>query len=199
MSHSAQKSAEKSNLGREDWLKATLALLAETGGPEGIRIDALCRRLGVTKGSFYWHFKSRSDLIDSLIDYWSGQFHHDVQAELGTVPSDQPLAFLQALTDFWRSGSFASTDAAMRRWAATDPRVAQAIACADHIIMDRMVEMFQGLGKSAAEARDLAFVLIAIGVATPQLAHLRDTSTPLAEEQEAQNVLRLILGNSENR
>ncbi len=196
MSQAAQKTAEKGSLGREDWLKASLALMAETGGPEGIRIDVLCRQLGVTKGSFYWHFKSRSDLIDGLIDYWSGQFHLEVQEELGTVPADQPMEFLQALTDYWRSGSFASTDAAMRRWAATDPRVAKAIASADHIIMDRMVDMFQGFGKSAEEARDLAFILIAVGVAAPQLAHLRDTSATLPKDQDMRNFLQLVLGAS---
>lgn len=194
MGQMAQKSAEKTNLSREDWLKAALDLLAATGGPEGIRIDVLCATLGVTKGSFYWHFKGRAALIDGLIDYWAGQFHLEVQDELGTVPADQPLEFLRALTDFWRSGSFASTDAAMRRWAASDERVAKAIASADHIIMDRLAAMFRGLGKSEGEAQQLAFMLIAIGVASPQLTHLRDTSSPQAEDEWAQQIQRLVIG-----
>ena len=39
----------------DDWIQAGFALLAD-GGPNALRIDRLCERLGVTKGSFYWHF-----------------------------------------------------------------------------------------------------------------------------------------------
>ena len=185
----------KKIIDKEGWVEKGFQKFAKQG-INGIVVEKISKELGCSKSSFYWHFKSRSDLIDGLIDYWSGQFHLEVQEELGTVPADHPMEFLQALTDYWRSGSFASTDAAMRRWAATDPRVAKAIASADLIIMDRMVDMFQGFGKSAEEARDLAFILIAVGVATPQLAHLRDTSATLPKDQDMRNFLQLVLGAS---
>ncbi|MGB0920602.1 MAG: TetR/AcrR family transcriptional regulator [Alphaproteobacteria bacterium] len=189
----AQKMAETGRLSRDDWLRAALALLAETGEPDGIRIDPLCRRLGVTKGSFYWHFKGRADLIDGLIDYWAGRFHQEIQAELGAVPKDEPLEFLVALSDFWKSGSFVSTDAAMRRWAAMDVRVAAAIESADNFIMDHLVAMFEALGKPATAARRMAFMLIALGVAAPQLTHLQDGGSDGAREQAMRDIQALIL------
>lgn len=193
MRPNVQKESENSRLGRDDWLRAALHLLAETGEPEGIRIDALCQRLSVTKGSFYWHFKGRADLIDGLIDYWAGRFHHEIQAELGKVPKDQPLEFLLALSEFWKAGSFTSTDAAMRRWAAMDARVAKAIQSADAFIMDHLVEMFVALGKPAAEAHRLAFVLMAVGVAAPQLTHLQDGGSDAAQEDAMRDIQQLIL------
>src|SRR5207247_4105060 len=50
-------------LGKDDWLRgARLALLRE--GPNGVRVEPLARELGVTKGSFYWHFHDREDLLE---------------------------------------------------------------------------------------------------------------------------------------
>ncbi len=45
-----------------DWAQAALQLIAEAG-LGALTVEALAARLGVTKGSFYWHFKGRSDLL----------------------------------------------------------------------------------------------------------------------------------------
>src|SRR5438128_10889157 len=52
-----------------DWLKAArLALLHR--GPDAVRVEPLARGLGVTKGSFYWHFKDRNALLEALLREW---------------------------------------------------------------------------------------------------------------------------------
>ena len=56
-------------LGREDWIHAALGMLKERG-VDGLKIVGLAERLGVTSGSFYWHFADRSDLLASLLGYW---------------------------------------------------------------------------------------------------------------------------------
>jgi len=54
------------DLGQDDWLRAArLALLR--GGVEAVRVEKLARDLGVTKGSFYWHFKDRDELLELLL------------------------------------------------------------------------------------------------------------------------------------
>src|ERR1041385_3058034 len=56
-------------LDKNQWLRATrLALL--TGGPDAVRVEPLARELGVTKGSFYWHFGDRADLLEALLVEW---------------------------------------------------------------------------------------------------------------------------------
>jgi AcrR family transcriptional regulator len=47
---------------RSHWIGAGLDALA-TGGPEAMRVEALAQALGVTKGSFYWHFDDRGALL----------------------------------------------------------------------------------------------------------------------------------------
>ena len=61
---------EKKNrrLAREDWLHAALELLEE--GIDKIKVTPLAARLGVTSGSFYWHFKNRRELLDALLEFW---------------------------------------------------------------------------------------------------------------------------------
>ena len=65
-----QTSAKKSpQLSREDWVEAAITLLVE-GGIDTVQITQLARRLCVSRGSFYWHFENREDLLDALVDVW---------------------------------------------------------------------------------------------------------------------------------
>ncbi len=63
----------KSNqLNRSDWLKAALELLSSSG-IGAVKIVPLAKKLGVTSGSFYWHFKHRPELYGALLEYWERQ------------------------------------------------------------------------------------------------------------------------------
>ncbi|HXD53500.1 MAG TPA: helix-turn-helix domain-containing protein, partial [Solirubrobacteraceae bacterium] len=53
----------------EDWERAALAAIRD-GGPEAVAVEPLARRLGVTKGSFYWHFANRDGLLGAAIARW---------------------------------------------------------------------------------------------------------------------------------
>ena len=52
-----------------DWAEAALQLVAEAG-LGALTISALASRLGVTKGSFYWHFKGRPELLSAALTRW---------------------------------------------------------------------------------------------------------------------------------
>jgi AcrR family transcriptional regulator len=56
-------------LSREDWINAALQALADDG-PSGVAVERLAARLGTTKGSFYWHFKDRQELISEALGTW---------------------------------------------------------------------------------------------------------------------------------
>ena len=56
-------------LGQEDWLVAALDVLSKHG-IEKVKVEPLALYLGVTKGSFYWHFKNREALLTQMVDYW---------------------------------------------------------------------------------------------------------------------------------
>jgi len=62
-------SKPKNSLTAEDWLDEALKVLAKEG-VKAIAVEPLAKRLGVTKGSFYWHFKNRDMLIAELLKFW---------------------------------------------------------------------------------------------------------------------------------
>lgn len=59
----------KRKMSREQWVRAALKVLA-TGGLQALSVEPMARRLGVTKGSFYWHFKNRDALLLATLSQW---------------------------------------------------------------------------------------------------------------------------------
>jgi len=76
--------AEPGRLSRDDW---ALAALTEIGklGHLAPSVEKLAQDLNVTKGSFYWHFKSREELVHAALTLWEKLATDDVIAELATV------------------------------------------------------------------------------------------------------------------
>lgn len=63
------KQERHARLSAEDWAQAALDLIAEQG-VAAVAVEPLARRLGVTKGSFYWHFPSRDALLVAALERW---------------------------------------------------------------------------------------------------------------------------------
>lgn len=68
---------ERTRLSAEDWERGALDVIAEQG-VAALAIEALARRLGVTKGSFYWHFPTREALLKAALERWEAQDTADV-------------------------------------------------------------------------------------------------------------------------
>lgn len=94
MSLKTEAIQEKNRLSAGDWQQAALDALSEAG-LQGIAIEMLAKRLGVTKGSFYWHFDSRDALIQAALELWESQEQEQVFGKLDTLPDAQ--ARLKAL------------------------------------------------------------------------------------------------------
>ena len=85
-SRNARKDAARSGtvqarLSKEEWLARALEVLGRKGAGE-LTIESMARHLGVTKGSFYWHFKDRADFFRQLIEYWDEHFTQTVIVEI---------------------------------------------------------------------------------------------------------------------
>ncbi|TZF91761.1 TetR/AcrR family transcriptional regulator [Cognatilysobacter lacus] len=63
------KSDRTGRLSADDWAQAALDMIAEQG-VGAVAVEPLARRLGVTKGSFYWHFPSRESLLAAALERW---------------------------------------------------------------------------------------------------------------------------------
>lgn len=74
----------RERLSIDDWVNAALERIAEDGLGK-LAIEPLAQRLGVTKGSFYWHFRSRNALLDAVLERWRQQGERDLLADLGAI------------------------------------------------------------------------------------------------------------------
>jgi AcrR family transcriptional regulator len=69
ISSAKQRPAARQNLSAEHWAEAALDAMA-AGGIDAVAVEPLARTMGVTKGSFYWHFESREALIRAALELW---------------------------------------------------------------------------------------------------------------------------------
>jgi AcrR family transcriptional regulator len=97
MTTTTKPDAAKERTGRlsaDDWASAALDLIAEQG-VAAVAVEPLARRLGVTKGSFYWHFPSREALLVAALERWEKMEQELLFGEL--EPINDPRARLRAL------------------------------------------------------------------------------------------------------
>lgn len=83
------KSVSRNCIDREAWIAAALEGVAR-GGFSEVRVLALAKTLGVSRGSFYWHFSDQEALIDAVIDRWRDlqiQFSDSIRPEPGEAPA----------------------------------------------------------------------------------------------------------------
>jgi AcrR family transcriptional regulator len=155
----------KQRLSREAWLGKGLEVLAEKGF-EAVRVEGLARLLGVTKGSFYWHFKDRADLRHSLLDYWVESTTVSVMDEVGALPASPPER-LERLARIITETGRARFDLSFRMWALADAAVARVVRRVDERRLEFVRTLFAGCGFKGREAelRARMFVYYALGEA----------------------------------
>jgi AcrR family transcriptional regulator len=88
-----KKAAKAQDLDKDAWIDAGLAAILE-GGLAAVAVEPLARRLGVTKGSFYWHFEDRNALLGAMVDRWV-KITDDLIAEVADAGA--PAERLEAL------------------------------------------------------------------------------------------------------
>lgn len=117
---------------RDAWVDAAMRAMA-AGGPEAVRVEALAKELGVSKGGFYWHFEDRRALLEETLDIWEKTGTEDVIASVDSEPAD-PRAKLRRLFELAPSakGLFA-VELALRDWSRRDEDVAERL----HRVDDR--------------------------------------------------------------
>ncbi len=171
------KKLERPRLSAEDWENAALDALAELG-VNGVSVEALARRLGVTKGSFYWHFQSRDALLRTALERWE---QHDMRNVIG--PAEALAEPGEALRELFRrtsrdvkshviySALLRSLDHAI---------VAEVIERVSSRRMDYLARAFRQLGMERSDAAHRArlayaayvgFLQLALQLGLPRLNH----------------------------
>ena len=111
-----------------DWLDEGLKVLAEAGLP-GLRVDALARRLGVTKGSFYHHFVDLADYRRALLAHYEESCTRRQLAANAGLPDDDPMARLWSLGEaaLAEEETHRGLEVMVRAWAAQDDDARQTL------------------------------------------------------------------------
>ncbi|QPC85296.1 TetR family transcriptional regulator [Mesorhizobium sp. NBSH29] len=146
---------------REDWILCALAALAE-GGVDAIKIERLARKLKVSKGSFYWHFKDRAALLSAVLDLWDGDFTQQLIDNAAHLPSPaERLRFLmvEALVATVSGVDSARAEAAVQAWASRDEMAARRLRAVEAQRVKYLVSELTALGLAPAEADSMAKVL----------------------------------------
>jgi AcrR family transcriptional regulator len=141
---------KKTRLSREDWLQETLKILQQRG-VESVKIVVIAERMGVTSGSFYWHFKNLRDLLDCLLEFWERELTDAVMETAKAFsgsPEDRILnLMLQVIEE-----DAAVYDHAISVWARNDPAAHEVYHRTLHKRFDFAAWMFKQCGFSDRQA-----------------------------------------------
>jgi AcrR family transcriptional regulator len=116
-------SQSRQRLSRQDWIDAAIDRLVNKG-VDAVRVEPLAAEIGVSRGSFYWHFKSRRELLDAILDSWRERQTRRIMERIRLDRNLEPVrrvAKLRMLPPRSRlSAKAAAFELAVRAWALRD-------------------------------------------------------------------------------
>jgi AcrR family transcriptional regulator len=175
-----------------DWTIAGIEALAE-GGVDAVRVERLAKRLGASKGSFYWHFADRPALLEAMLTLWEREGTADVITEVADIidPAERlRRVTAAALVARTHGVDVAHAEAALRSWAAQDASVGARFARVEQARTEFLAAELAALGYAPASALRLgkALYLTLIG-----LYAARRYATELADDGALLDLLEQII------
>jgi AcrR family transcriptional regulator len=161
------QSPENQRLTREDWVEGAILFLSKHS-VGSLRLDTLIKQMGVTKGSFYWHFRSREELLDAVLESWQKRMTRDIEtwlkAAAGT-PVDQLRRLLRIGISPRPDVPGGPLELSLRDWARRDARVDAIVmrVDADRLRILKALYMQAGLVEEAADAQALLHMTFVVG------------------------------------
>lgn len=154
-------------VGKDDWTRAALEVIA-SAGVDGLKVESLAHRLGITKGSFYWHFTDRHDLIRAALELWYRLATTEVIERLDGI--EDPHERLRAIFDESFGDVVNGPIDALLVGQAEDPQVGPTVVRVTAQRLEFLARAYRDLGLSpeAASARARLTYAAYLG-----LSHLR--------------------------
>ena len=174
-------------LSAQDWLDQGLKTLAKRGFT-ALKADPLSKAMGVSRGSFYWHFADIGAFHAALLKHW-----HDVTAEqviVGLEAIKREQDALSVLLGRAFSGRL-TLERAVRNWATFDAKAREAVQAIDRRRMDYIEDLLReaGVPGDAARARTQILYWAFVGLATSDQPQSKSRQQALHHE-----LLRLAKG-----
>lgn len=139
-------------LDRSEWVRAGIETLSSKG-LEAVRVEVLARQLNISKGSFYWHFKDRQDLLGAIVDEWEAH-----QSDWNTEGEGlaNPVERWARLFELFSRPAYARLETAISSWARQDESVALRVAAADRKRISYLSRVFREIGFTSGQASEWA-------------------------------------------
>lgn len=157
----SNKASDKEQLSRDAWLDAAGGAIAE-GGFDDVRVLTLAKKLGVTRGSFYWHFNDHPELIVSFLDRWRDRRLSELaylsESSDDKVTELRRIFHLVLSEPAWNTRQM-RVELAVRDFARRDSYAAKIVAEVDGARVDHCTALLEKYMPDAEEARDLALLL----------------------------------------
>ncbi|MGV0748617.1 TetR/AcrR family transcriptional regulator [Mycolicibacter virginiensis] len=146
----------------QDWVQAGFRILAEDG-VKALTIDRLCKRLGVTKGSFYWHFADMKTYRQALVDTFAAVRDSD-RGDFDALSELPPRERLSRMMAALVGPAHWMLERAMREWARSEDSVAAAVRSSDRRVLKAVRQAFLDDGFDTDEADMRANATFAVGI-----------------------------------
>jgi len=173
---------EKSKLSAADWERAAVELIAEKG-VQALAIEPLARRMGITKGSFYWHFSNRESLLEKALQRWEEHDSRNLSKSLGEIdhPRDRLISF------FRRVGKEKLTHEVYSELCAASghPQVQPVLERVANRRMGHLSSAFREMGMPEDQARNQARLTYSVYLGFLQLQRQHQTPSLTSEEFDA--------------
>jgi AcrR family transcriptional regulator len=178
----AVQKSERVTLSAADWERAALELISEQG-VQALAIEPLARRMGITKGSFYWHFSSRESLLEQSLMRWEEHDSRNLSASLGKIdnPRDRLISF------FRRVGKEKLTHEVYSELcaAAGHPQVAPVLERVAERRLKHLSAAFGEMGMKAGRARNQARLIYSVYLGFLQLQRQHQAPSLSSDEFDA--------------
>ncbi|WP_394827740.1 TetR/AcrR family transcriptional regulator [Pendulispora albinea] len=163
-----------------DWADAALWAIGKSSVAE-LTIDRVARTLGVTKGSFYWHFKDRNALLGAAIQRWEVICTSQVIEELDALerPRDRLLRLLSTVFDEENNALEIAVLSASEH-----PLVAPVLTRVAARRLEYLVDTYRGMGLTPADARCSGLLAYSAYVGLLQIARFAPGELPTAQARE---------------
>jgi AcrR family transcriptional regulator len=185
---SSTRGSAGNKLSVDDWIQAGYEILAAEG-MKALKIDRLCSHLGVTKGSFYWHFDGMPSYRTALIEAW-GELRDQDRRHIDAMGDTPPRERLSNMMASLVSPRHWTLERAMREWARSDESVAASVRAADRRLLRAVRRAFLDYGFEPEEADLRASATFAAGIG---FLHLSVATPDDRDAARAERFLELVL------
>lgn len=181
-------SNKRNTLSAADWEQEALRVIAEQG-VAAVAVEPLARRMGITKGSFYWHFASRESLLEQALLSWEEHDARNLAASLGELdcPRDRLISFFRRVS---REGLTHEVYSALCA-AADHPQVKPLLDRVAARRMNHIAQAFTELGMDEAIAEHRARLTYSVYLGFLQLQ--RQSQVPALSSQQFEAYLDHVI------